>query len=393
MILVLSSSGVEIGFISEMDENKILREVRMTIRNEHGITNFSFSIFGVQISQTQENIYTLKQITTVSQKQGFSKQMVIDIITTTSSIPTPTLQTPTTSTSTPAIKEITTPTGEEIVKDYQPSSNFQKAISDSKVTPKSVNTTLEPKTLDYVEKRPIRKNVLTSPEAAPTTNKRHGQVLFSVDDIEFSDGLFEKERMRHYNAIVEKIQSDHRFNDWGIQARDGLVDTIWTKKKSTLLEIEIESTILKLENLCELNQEDESKVKTIKNKLGGSMDAFAKVKADVELNYFILSQEVKKDKSKRQLLEKEFNEQFSLLKQAQANSVKSLECAALLMKEINAKGQKEDLHNNLVAQDLSCEEVAQLNMEVDLEDDEIEGTSDVFSEHLMFFLLKKCKLL
>ena len=75
----------------------------------------------------------------------------------------------------------------------------------------------------------------------------------------------EKERRCFWNDLSAKVDSHDDYKDWSLQARQGIVDTEWTLKKTELLKIDADAFFKRLED-------NTTKNTTQANKVGENLD-------------------------------------------------------------------------------------------------------------------------
>jgi len=326
------------------------RNARQKIEKEHNLSNFQFSVFGINILENQEKDYRLEHVITESNKKGFGYQIVLNF-----SGQANNNHENTPSTMVSAVSPHST-TGNKSTLPYTPILRSSKEMSPKLLSFNSTKTNKEP---ESVVKRSI-------------------QTPYLEEDIKSATDLFEKERMTLYNQTIIKIASDHRLADWGVQARDGLVDTIWTKKKTDMLELEFYTLHKKLEKEKEdqIYKEKLEKIQSVESKLQKGFDKLLESKYNLESNYEKLCKELKVNKSlsKRKALEAEFDTFYLNLKEKQSNLIKNFASTKNLLRELIK--EKEANHDTFVndntTEELSENEIAELVVEIEIEENEIE---------------------
>ena len=286
MILLVNEETKTIGFISDQDNTRKLSEIRKVITLDHGIENFSFYMCGVKINICQEERYTLEDCTTKSDVNGFSSQIMIEI----SSL----LRQP----------EVALNT------DFDPKTSLSSTtipISRKLKCPTSSNSLISDS---------LYFNSTSSGSDMLKTQKR-----FTVAEINNAAGFLTRDWMVFYNNMASKLESDHRFDSWGLQARDGVIDVSWTRRKTDLLAIEVTTRTKELHDLLQQN----STTSKEERQLMRNYDYVQSAQYALDRGYDVFCKGLEEGTKPRSVLEQEFDILFTSLKTAQANLLKVFE--------------------------------------------------------------------
>lgn len=155
-------------------------------------------------------------------------------------------------------------------------------------------------------------------ERSPTEHeiKVSKMKCFSDAEIQEARELFQRERMRFHNDMLEKIRLDQSLSDWGPQELLGVIESSWVMKKTELLKLKVK------EILCE-DIAFTTDCKGRDSVLSRNLNSLEKAHFDVAQEYSKFTKDIHENESNRQSLEKRFDEFFSALKKSQANLQKS----------------------------------------------------------------------
>ena len=276
MILLKDTEHNKIGFIKDQDTSKTLSVVRKIIEEEHEL-NFNFTLFGAELTVLQEDKYKLSQCLVETEEKGFQHQLVV-------------------------VKKI-----EKI--------EVRKNMYANE-SPGNEVVTIE----DYDGESTLPKVHKPSSKVAKISPRVAKLKLYSAEKIQNAEKFLEKERMEHYNKLCDQIMLDPKYDSWGFQALEGLIDVAWTKKKTELLILLVKSRDM-IDPSSSTKSMKENEVAIMKN-----FDKVREAQFKLDQGYETFCEGiVKKGESHRHRLEQIFGDLFSSLKKAQASLIKSLE--------------------------------------------------------------------
>lgn len=311
-----------------MNKEKSLLDVRDAIISHHGIPSFHFTMFGARIGESREKLHVLDEIITDSTVPGFCSQLTIFINFEVDKEMQETL---------PSMNE------SSIIDELQNKSNSEKLAQD-----------------------PCRYRS----SSFETKYSIKDQTLFGEQEIYNTDDEMVSNFMVFYNEMALKIQNDHRFKNWGLQARDGLIDTAWTRRKTLYIEIEVDK----------LTQNEVLSIKE-KKSLTENLQKLDMASKSVDSAYQTFCKDLDaKGELYRNELENNFSAVFSRLKRKQT-------VVTLLIKHLQSKVKQKKESSCAEIEDVQIEETPEmLNGIVDeiyeerhdnVENDDIDKGSDI----------------
>ena len=143
---------------------------------------------------------------------------------------------------------------------------------------------------------------------------QRGIKIYSTHEIASSKGL-ENLRRSHWNSKAEELCNDAKFTKWSILEISGVIETVWTLKKTALLKNEAEKV--------EAEAEKSKKIKQKKNTVVHNINRVLQSHKQVLVLNGQLSGEKGSKKSKK--LEKQLSAEITELKSAQESLRKAIE--------------------------------------------------------------------
>lgn len=323
--LYLKTFGDELfAVVNNVRRTDTLLSVRERLGNT-GDRKFDFLLYGISLKAKQESKTLVQDCSTIDKSNG-NVEISIKISDT----------------------QVTTEQVPEVSACYAPETETLGKVSTNEFVP-----------LRETDEKEFR-GCQTTPEQVKGTRKVHQLTVYTEEDISEATGLLSKQKMRFHNNMMASIEKDHSLHSWMTQELLGVIESSWVMKRTELLKLEVKELVINKPASLESFQE---------KSMLRNLEEVEKSHFDVAREYEKFCADLDRDRGKRQVLEKKFDEFFSTLKQCQGKLIKSIESFIINGSKVTPSDlpQSQEKEDTFIADALSENEIANLVEDIQTE--------------------------